>query len=33
LIGIQGYVAPGASEEHISWMSPEELRHLVAQLD
>ncbi len=33
MIGVQRYVAPRACDEHISWMSSEELKHLVAQLD
>lgn len=31
LVGIQGAVAPGAAEEHISWMSPATLRHLIGE--
>jgi len=32
MIGVQGTVVPGATEEHISWMSPEDYRILVGQL-
>jgi hypothetical protein len=32
-IGIQGTTQPGATTEHISWMTREEFSYLLGQLD